>query len=158
MIDNGLNIFGEKLKEVSGVERVIYHPRVPKDLAGFKEIYGTDINCIIVTYNSVKMNKSVTSSIGASQWYDITCKCRIILTYKDHEDYEQSSQFVFDEILEKLLSKFVRVKVETIDNVDKIIIPELEEITMPSDGLIESVELDQLVHYAEFEMVVSFIF
>lgn len=159
MIAIALKGYADKLREVSGVERVDYYQRIPNDVSGWAEIYGNDIDFILVTWKNVRANHSTTYSNSSNTWYDVDCSVMYMKEYKESPIYEKSSQADFDLVVDKLLDKFkYDVTVIQIDSVDKLRIPKLEEVTIPNGGVIESVELGKLVHVLNFDQIVTFMY
>lgn len=151
--------YANVLSEISGVNRVEYFQRIPEDLAGWETIYGSDIDMILITYDSIKPNHTVTQSTGTSKWWDVNCSVQYIKEYKLHDVYELSSQFAFDTVVDNIISKFCNdVMVRQIDSVDKLKMNQLTELSIPDGGIIRSVELGKLVHVLNFEQVVTFMF
>lgn len=157
MIGLAMRVYAEKLKEVSGVKRVDYFQRIPKDASGWEAIYGTEIDFMLVTWGRVVANHMHTSSHSGSTWYDVECSVMYMLEYRENEVYEKSSQAQFDLVTDNLLTKFkYDANTVQIDSVDKLRVPKLEEVTIPNGGVIESVELGKLVHVLNFDQVITF--
>lgn len=159
MISLALKAYANKLMEVSGVQRVDYYQRIPEDLAGWAEIYGTDIDFILITWKNIRANHEPVQSYGDNTWYDVDCSVMYMKEYVESPIYEKSSQAGFDIVVDNLLSKFNNdVTVVQIDSVDKLRIPKLTEVEVPDGGIIRSVELDKLVHVLNFDQIITFMF
>lgn len=159
MISLAMKAYANKLMEVSGVKRVDYYQRIPEDNSGWTEIYGTDIDFILVTWQNVRANHSNTQSYLNSTWYDVDCSVMYMKEYKQSPIYEKSSQFGFDLVVDRLLTKFNSdVTIIQIDSADKLRIPKLTEVTIPNGGVIESAELNKLVHVLNFDQIITFMY
>ncbi len=159
MIALAMKTYANKIQEVSGVLRVDYYQRIPKDISGWSLIYGNDIDFILITWKNVRANHSNTKSHGSNTWYDVDASVMYMKEFKDSEVYESSSQFAFDTVVDNLLLKFCYdVTVVQIDSVDKVKIPKLEEVRIPEGGVIESVELGKLVHVLNFDQIITFMY
>lgn len=152
--------YSEKINEVSMVERVTWHPRVVETEAEWETILGpkSDMNGAMLYYTSPKPDYSVTSSAGDTTNYMLTCGGTFILSYKDSPDYVNSSQRVFDEFIANMFDKFKNVTEIQIDSTERIIAKEIEGLEVEnSGGIIQSVELGNLVHKVTWQHVLTYI-